>query len=355
VNHKQLCVANVQYKKPTVDDAKRQKGLLRYLTYREGRHGPAIQETGRDRWRDYGLGRSVAEIARRCEQYRSDHVLAFTLVFNTNPELMAMVPVELREAFVCELTETALDCFFEARGLEGGVEYSYVLHHRDSENREAPGLHDPHSHVLLPGTVFDEGEGERSPLYFSRNRHENHVELLHRVTEGVMVQQMERYVGPDWEERYDALETIRDQQRQIIVAEPHGGIIDEQERTWPLWFGARRTDEQSTAVGYYRFYPVDTRSTQAEFEPEELELEFRPVTAGLTHERADQLARLTGDYAHRHPEADLAELMALIQHIGSLSPDEQDRFLGNRPELPTVTQQEEEQAQPSMGGLSIDF
>ncbi len=166
MNRKQMVVANVQYKKPAADDAKRQKGLLRYLTCREGRHGPAIQEAGQERWHDRGLGKSVAEIARRCEDYKSDPVLAFTLVFNSNPDLMAMVPVEQREAFVRELTETALDHFFDARGLEGGIEYAYVLHHRESENREAPGLHDPHSHVILPGTVFDEGAGERFPLYF---------------------------------------------------------------------------------------------------------------------------------------------------------------------------------------------
>jgi hypothetical protein len=33
MNPKQLCVANVKYKKPTADDTKRAKGLLRYLTY----------------------------------------------------------------------------------------------------------------------------------------------------------------------------------------------------------------------------------------------------------------------------------------------------------------------------------
>ena len=105
VNHKQMVVANVQYKKPTAGDAKRQKGLLRYLTYREGRHGPAIQETGQERWHDHGLGKSIAEIARRLEDYRSDHVLVFNVVLNANPELMAMVPIEQREAFVRELTE----------------------------------------------------------------------------------------------------------------------------------------------------------------------------------------------------------------------------------------------------------
>jgi hypothetical protein len=33
MDRKQMCVANVKYKKPTDDDAKRAKNLLKYLTY----------------------------------------------------------------------------------------------------------------------------------------------------------------------------------------------------------------------------------------------------------------------------------------------------------------------------------
>jgi hypothetical protein len=127
VNAKQMVVANVQYKKPTADDSKRSKGLLRYLTYRDGRYGSIQQEAGMERWVDRGLGASVKDIAARCESYKSEHVLAFTLVFNTNPELMAMVPLDQRETFVRDLTDTSLERFFEARGIEGGVEFSYML------------------------------------------------------------------------------------------------------------------------------------------------------------------------------------------------------------------------------------
>jgi len=44
MNGKQICVANVQYKKPTASDSKRNTGLLRYLTYRDGRYGHIHQE-----------------------------------------------------------------------------------------------------------------------------------------------------------------------------------------------------------------------------------------------------------------------------------------------------------------------
>ena len=69
------------------------------------------------------LGNTVGEIANTCEQYRSDHVLAFTVVLNPNPDLVAMVPEKRRARFVRELTETTLDRFLEARGIEGGIEH----------------------------------------------------------------------------------------------------------------------------------------------------------------------------------------------------------------------------------------
>src|SRR5579885_3612522 len=114
MNRKQMIVANVRYKKPTLEDSQRQKGLLRYLTYRDGRIGHIKQQGGVERWHDLGLGRTLQDVAQRCEAYKSDHVLAFTLVLNCNPELMHMVPIEQREEFVCELTEQTLEQFFEA-------------------------------------------------------------------------------------------------------------------------------------------------------------------------------------------------------------------------------------------------
>ena len=39
MNRRQLVVANVQYRKPTLEGSKQTKGLLRYYTYRDGRAG----------------------------------------------------------------------------------------------------------------------------------------------------------------------------------------------------------------------------------------------------------------------------------------------------------------------------
>ncbi|MBK8034691.1 MAG: hypothetical protein IPK17_35350 [Chloroflexi bacterium] len=62
---------------------------------------------------------------------------------------------------------------------------------------------------MLPGTYYDDSPGERVPLYFNRNKRVDHIAMLHDLTEQQAVEQMERYVGPDWERRYDDLAAAR--------------------------------------------------------------------------------------------------------------------------------------------------
>ncbi len=314
MNRKQMVVANVQYKKPTLDDSRRQKGLLRYLTYRDGRTGHIIQRGGVERWHDLGLGRTLQDVAQRCEAYKSDHVLAFTLVFNPSPELMHMVPIEQREQFVCELTEQALEQFFAARDIESGVEASYVLHHRNSENPQSPGLHDPHTHCILPGTYFDEGLGQRENLFFSRNKRENHIELLHRTTEGVMASLMDRYVGLEWE------------QRAVVETElPHGISIDEEGQEAPIWAGVRRTDENTSAAGYYARYLPDARQVSDGADPDEAQIEFRPLILRLDHQNAQGMADIFKEYLAEYRTLQALEIFAqdvVKQHEMEIEDDE---------------------------------
>ena len=178
MDRKQMCIANIQYKKPTANEAKRTKELLRYLTYRESRDESAPDATGRERWENHGMGGSVAEIAERCEALQSKHVLLFSLVYNVNPDLIAMVAPDEREQFVRELTVNTTESFFEERGIDTDVEYAFVLHHRQTDDPESPGRHDPHTHVVLPGTYYYDGLGERVPLYFSKNQAVNHIDML---------------------------------------------------------------------------------------------------------------------------------------------------------------------------------
>jgi hypothetical protein len=151
-------------------------------------------------------------------------------------------------------------------------------HHRQTDGDEAPGQHNPHTHVVLPGTYYDADEGRRKPLYFSRNQEVNHIEMLHEVTQENMVALMDRFTGRDWEQRYDALAAVREGQEQVAhIEEAHGygpGI-------GAVWAGVRRTDEDTSAVGFYGY--LANRENQTT-------LQFRPVMADLDHEEAELLA-----------------------------------------------------------------
>ena len=311
MDRKQMCVANVQYKKPTANEAKRAKGLLRYLTYRESCDEGARYAAGRERWEDHGMGGSVGEIAGRCEALQSQHVLLFSLVYNVNPDLIAMVAPERREQFVRELTMNTTEAFFEQRGIDGGLEYSFVTHHRQTDDPESPGRHDPHTHVVLPGTYYDDGLGERVPLYFNRNKHVDHIAMLHDLTEQQVADQMERYVGPDWERRYDDLAAAREAQL-AITEQPAHGAVELDEDVFSFWVGTRRADERISATGYYRTVEDD-------------EVEFRPLIVGLKHDEAELLARLL----HSEIGGDFAALRQLAEGINDMSGAEREAFFAD--------------------------
>lgn len=311
MDRKQMCVANLRYKRPSADEAKRMRNLLGYLTYRDSRDQGVKMVAGVERWTDRGMGGSVADIAHRCDELRSDHVLTFSLVVNPNPQLVAMIPPEKRETFVRELTEQTVDGFFDARGLDTGCEYSYVVHHRQSDDTQAPGLHNPHSHVVLPGTVWSEESGQRIPLYFSRNRKVNHIEMLHDVTEQNMADMLDRYVGPDWEKRMDEMEAKRKEQKQITENAPHGHYITEDGERLPFWGGVRQVDEASCAVGYYMPFADDEGNET---------IQFRPIAQGLDADYAGNLSEHVVSVLHEYPEYQLA----LYQEVVRMLLDDED-------------------------------
>lgn len=289
MDRKQMCVTNVKYKKPTQNEAKRMKNLLKYLTYRDSRDDYVPQVSGMERWVDHGMGKSVTQIANTCEGYQSDHVLLFSLVVNPNPDLIHMVPHEQREAFVRQLTERTVEGFFDARGIDTGVEYSFVTHHRNTDGEQSPNQHDPHTHVVLPGTYYDADEGRRKPLYFSRNREVNHIDLLHDITQEKMAELMDRHAGRDWEQRYDELVAIREQQEQVAVTEPAHGLWEGS----PVWAGIRRTDDDISAAGIYSFFENREGKTSLQFRPlvPDLNHEEAEITAGYLKERLQEDAR----------------------------------------------------------------
>lgn len=102
-------------------------------------------------------------------------------------------------------------------------------------------------------------------------------------------------------------------------------MLDDKGASWVVWCGTRRTDEQQTAIGFYRHYPAPT-----EDDPDALRLEFRPLAAGLPHEQATFFAQvlaqeINGDMDKLKELAGLLNGMnaeqrtALIEEIGDMS------------------------------------
>jgi len=209
-------------------------------------------------------------------------------------------------------TVQTTEAFFEERGIDSGVEWSYVMHHRQTDDPQSPGRHDPHTHVVLPGTYDDDdGLGERVPLYFNRNKNVDHIAMLHDLTEQKVADQMERYVGPDWERRYDDLEAARDAQL-AITEQPAHGTFETDDNGFSFWVEARRIDEQTSAAGYYRTV-------------EDGEVEFRPLISGLKHDEAELLARLL----HSEIGGDFTVLRQLADGINDMNMMEREAFFAD--------------------------
>lgn len=314
MDRKQMCIANIKYKRPTQNEQKGMKNMLKYLTYRDGRDGYVQQVSGKERWVDHGLGSSVTGIANQCERYQSDHVLLFSLVVNPNPDLVAMIPHEKRERFLRQLTDNTVNDFFDERGIDTGVEYSWVMHHRMTDDGEAPGRHDPHTHIILPGTYYDADEGRRVPLFFSRNKSVNHIEMLHSVNQHHMEQLMDRFAGPDWEQRYDALAQQRLEQLEVVEEQPHGYHVEEDGTTRQFWCGTRQFAKDDCAIGYY----IEAENPHTE----QTEIQFRPISKGLNAEYAQKLSAKLGNMLQE--QTDEHQLFIYIETVKGLLKDDEE-------------------------------
>jgi hypothetical protein len=237
---------------------------------------------------------------------------------------MQFIPPDRQQTFVHELTDRVLARFFEERGIEGGVEYSWVLHQRASESLQSPGLADPHTHVVLPGTYYDEGKGQRMNLYFSQNRKERHIDLLHRTAEAVMVEQMERYVGRDWEQRFDAIEMERQRERDAISGLPETLLVDKRQQYWGAWIGTRRTDERTSAVGLYRAPLLSPHK------PDMTCLQFIPLVHRLKCDYGGPTAERLREWLRDHPDEGIEGLTDLAERIHTMSNEEAHEFLSRQ-------------------------
>src|SRR5579863_1466855 len=110
-------VANVRYQSSKGKGARKLKSLLRYVQYRPNRDDHLSQRDQPERWVDRGLGDNFQTIAANCDTMKSEHVQAFTVVINPNPDLVALVPNERRLALIQELTEATIETFLAERGV----------------------------------------------------------------------------------------------------------------------------------------------------------------------------------------------------------------------------------------------
>jgi len=319
MDRKQGVIANVKYQSAKGTGAHKLKAILRYVQYRDDRDGHIPQQHGLERWVDHGLGDNFQTIASNCEAFKSEHVQAFTLVINPNPDLVAFIPEDGRETFVRELTERTLEGVFEARGMDP-PQWAYALHRRETSE---DGRDNPHTHIILPGTYESWADGGRLPLYFNNRKNENHIEMLHKAAQQQMEVLLERYVGPDWEKRYDDLHLAVDendveQQTNIEALPPvpddnphalaHGGPYDSDFQVWVAIQGDLEPDRYH--VGFIMHADEENLRSHT----------FIPTVEDLSKEDANMLAGYMKQLVQHDPEEGIDRAAMLADMIQQAEP-----------------------------------
>lgn len=181
-----------------------------------------------DRWTDCGLGNGWREVYENAGKLSGPYVLAHHMVIAPAPDLMALVPEELRQELVREVTERTIESWFGARGLNI-PEYSFVTHDRDTDDDY--GLQNLHTHVFVAGTV-ENSLGERESHRVDRqqvctdrgglSREDN----LHHIARREFEYVLDRTIGQEWrllrdvEAEQPILTTDRDDDLIIVRKEP---------------------------------------------------------------------------------------------------------------------------------------
>jgi hypothetical protein len=330
----------------TATGSGRVKGLARYVQYRDDRSGHITQIEGLQRWTDRGLGRDFQTVAARCEQLKSEHVQAFTWVISPHPDLMHFVQPERQEQVVRELTEQILDDYFDRRGI-APPECAYALHRRDTTDDQQPGRLHLHTHVFLAGTYDSWLDGQRLPLYM--NRGDQHIDLLHQVAEAQLDQILQREVGLDWEQRYDALLAERDRQTALSnqpepeqapdlptlspdtasttsldIEPPHTVVCDQAGQHWNVWIGTHAIDEEVLDVGYI-VAPAD--------DPLDQRRQFEALIRQLPTAQAEQIAQTMLDFIQENPEEGLFQAIDWAKQL-------QRELLHPEPPMPSLDEPE---------------
>ena len=349
-----MTVANLRYQSSKGKAFGKVRDLGRYFQYRQDRDQHIPQERGMERWVNHGLGNNFREIAENCEVFKSDHVQAFFLVINPNPDLVDMIPEEQRETFTKELTEATVEVFFTERGIDT-PEYSYAFHLRETRDKDIPGRDNPHTHVILPGTYESWADGERLPLYMNRNKRENHIDLLHQVSQQQMAHLLNRYVGLDWEQRYDTLMQERNRTEEIPVPipftmpddfdwlshkpdiPPHFQKTDQDGSPTQVWLASHPdlfTDRHH--LGFIFRWEYEGKMVQ----------EFNPGISDLSMEEMKELSNYLLGVLQRDNGIEMAE--RFMSHVGSMSEEE-------RADMFAKAAAERKPAEPEIDGSSFEM
>lgn len=195
---KPTIIPNWKYQKPSKGGYRGLKKLLKYVSHREGPDHRPVELT--ERWTDCGLGAGWRAVYENAGKLAGPYVLAHHLVIAPAPDLMALVPDEVKHNLVREVTERTIEGWHEARGLHI-PEYSYVLHDRDTDDDH--GLQMLHTHVFIAGTIGN-SLGERESHRVSRqqvctdrgglSREDN----LHHVAREAFETLLDRTIGQEW-------------------------------------------------------------------------------------------------------------------------------------------------------------
>ena len=195
---KPTIIPNWKYQKPSKGGYRGLKKLLKYVSHRESPdHRPVEID---ERWTDCGLGKGWREVYENAGRLAGPYVLAHHMVIAPAPDLMALVPEDLRQDLVREVTERTIEAWHEARGLNQ-PEYSYVLHDRDTDDEY--GMQMLHTHVFIAGTI-ENSFGERESHRVQREhvvadakalQRENN---LHRIARNEFEQLLDRTIGHEW-------------------------------------------------------------------------------------------------------------------------------------------------------------
>lgn len=112
------------YFKPSKDAHRGLKRMLKYVSFRENPEHFVLES--HERWTDCGLGDNWKEVYASLSDLKGPYVLAHNMLISPAPDLMELIPDDLKYEIVREVTERTIETWHIERGL-AVPEYAYIL------------------------------------------------------------------------------------------------------------------------------------------------------------------------------------------------------------------------------------